>query len=68
MTIYFPGCVYFTGLPITASGFITATALLINSYLQSQFTEGFITFYLLLILALSIMMVSNFRVNYLLKK
>lgn len=59
---------FFTGLPITASGFIMATVLLINSYLQSKFTEGFIIFYLLLALALAIMMVSKFRVNRIFKK
>ncbi|NLP35954.1 MAG: hypothetical protein GX359_12345 [Clostridiales bacterium] len=56
-------CLYFTGLPITASGFILVTILLINSYSYKIYTSGFIVIYLLLSLALSIMMVSNIRVN-----
>ncbi len=60
-------CDYFTGLPITASGFIMITVLLINIYLHGEFTVKFIIFYLLLTLVLSIMMVSRFRVNRILK-
>ena len=58
---------YFAGLPITAAGSIKATALLINSYLNKKFTPGFTIFYLLLTVALSIMMVSRFRINRILK-
>jgi CDP-diacylglycerol--serine O-phosphatidyltransferase len=57
----------FTGLPITVSGFIMATVLLINNYLNSEPTIIFITFYLVLMLALSILMVSSFTVNRILK-
>jgi CDP-diacylglycerol--serine O-phosphatidyltransferase len=60
-------CEYFTGLPITASGFILATALLINSYFYNRFTVEFIIFYLLLSLTLSIMMVSKIRINRLIR-
>ena len=60
-------CLYFTGLPITASGFILVTALLVNSYLHKGFTARFIIIYLLLILIVSIMMVSNIRVNRIIK-
>lgn len=56
-------CEYFTGLPITAAGLILATTLLINTYVQSEFSQAFIVLYLHLTLILAIMMVSNVRVN-----
>lgn len=58
---------YFIGLPITAAGCITTTALLVNCYFNNKFTSEFITFYLLIIAALSVLMVSRFRVNRILK-
>lgn len=58
---------YFVGLPITVAGFIMVTILLVNSYIYSGFTMRFIIFYSVLTLALSIMMVSNFRVNRLIR-
>lgn len=60
-------CEHFFGLPTTAAGLISSTVLLVNSFLSSQFTVGFIVFYLLLVVVLSIMMISNFRVNRILK-
>ena len=61
-------CQSFVGLPITVSGFILATVLLVNTYLQNGFTKSFFIFYILLTLFLSIMMVSNFPVNRILKR
>lgn len=52
---------YFIGLPITLSSFIMITVMLINSYLSGQYTEIFIIFYLSLLVLLSILMVSGFR-------
>ncbi|HHY91530.1 MAG TPA: CDP-diacylglycerol--serine O-phosphatidyltransferase [Clostridiales bacterium] len=61
-------CEYFTGLPITASAFIMISILLGHICLNGQFTTQFIIFYLFIMLALSVMMVSSFRVNRILKK
>lgn len=58
---------YYIGLPITASGFIMVSVLLINSYIHSEYTWDFVIFYMLLAIVLSVMMVSNFRVNRILK-
>lgn len=56
-------CKDFIGLPITAAGFIMTTILLINIYLYDEFTKGFVIFYLLITIVLSIMMVSRFHVS-----
>ena len=58
---------YYIGLPITASGFIMVSVLLINSYIHSEYTWDFVIFYMLLAIFLSVMMVSNFRVNRIVK-
>jgi len=60
-------CEYFIGLPTTASSFIMITVLLVNSYLHKEYTTQFIVFYLLLAMALSVLMVSSFRVKRILK-
>lgn len=60
-------CQYFVGLPITASGFILVTAILISSYIHNIYTERFILVFLLLALVLSILMVSNLQVIRILK-
>lgn len=44
-------CGYFIGLPITMSGFILVTALLINSYLKQEFTKSFLVFLFITYLA-----------------
>ena len=54
---------YIIGLPITVSGFILATVLFINSYIQIEYTEIFLDFFFLLSLILSVMMVSKFRLD-----
>src|SRR5699024_248633 len=56
-------CKYFTGLPITAAGFIMVTVLLINDYLYNDYAMNFATLYIILALILSILMVSKFQVN-----
>lgn len=43
------------------------TILLINIYLYDEFTKGFVIFYLLITIVLSIMMVSRFHVSRILK-
>lgn len=58
---------FFIGLPITASGFIMVTVLLINSFKQAEITVKFIVFYLILVLVLSILMVSKFKVKRLIR-
>lgn len=60
-------CIFFTGLPITAAGFILTTTLLINTYAYKEFTVKFIVFYCFLTLLLSLMMICRFRVNRILK-
>lgn len=60
-------CQCFTGVPITASGFILVTALLINSYIHKGYSTRFVAVYLILVLVLSILMVSNLRVNRIIK-
>lgn len=56
-------CEFFTGLPITVSGFILAAVLLVRSYLQSEFSQAFIVVFLILTAALAVLMVSRFRIN-----
>ncbi|CUH92766.1 CDP-alcohol phosphatidyltransferase family protein [Herbinix luporum] len=58
---------YFTGLPITASGFIMVTVLLIRSYLDREITGIFLILFLILTVILSILMVSKFPVKRIIK-
>jgi CDP-diacylglycerol--serine O-phosphatidyltransferase len=57
------GCSHFTGLPITASGFIMVTALLVHSSFNNTLTPLFGICYAILALILSVLMVSKFSIK-----
>jgi CDP-diacylglycerol--serine O-phosphatidyltransferase len=57
---------FFMGLPITAAGFFMNTLMILNLY-SGKHTTSFIVFGLAVILVLSLLMVSNFKVSRLFK-
>ena len=57
---------YFTGLPITVSGLIQATVLMVNSFLHTEPVIIYMIF-ISISLILSVLMVGRFKVNRILK-
>jgi CDP-diacylglycerol--serine O-phosphatidyltransferase len=57
------GCSHFTGLPITASGFIMVTALLVHSSINNTLTPLFGICYATLALILSVLMISRLTIK-----
>ncbi|NLM52832.1 MAG: CDP-diacylglycerol--serine O-phosphatidyltransferase [Firmicutes bacterium] len=59
---------YFTGLPITAAGFVLAATLLWYNIFSGKYTDSFMIYFLSLSFILSLLMVSRLRVKHLDKK
>lgn len=54
---------FFKGLPITAAGFITASSLLIHSFVSPELSNIFVLVFVVQTILLSCLMVGTFRVK-----